>query len=359
MGHTATTPVSHSRSRTRRASPTVELSEALGTLGRRRPRSPTLSPRKTQPSRQSDSMGMRDREGAHTLRGQPVREARVDTTYTDWKGREKPVETAWDPQTPAGRPPCMRPMPRPLHRMTEDEVTFRTPGEPLEPRGTERLPTTEPMDRYVRITGEGGRSYPTGATPRLRFDQTFEETGRREHPLGRGRSPSSQASGSRATEDHLKSLYLQQARLMGVLQAPKVSMPKFEGDPMGYFPFIRAFEENVDKLLDDDGSKLARLTQLCTGKAARAIQCCSMLPPAQGYKKARQLLRTRFGDPFTITELWVERLTEGTPRTNLQEYADDLQNCLECLNALGATGELQSQASLAALIRKLPSHLQT
>ena len=144
-----------------------------------------------------------------------------------------------------------------------------------------------------------------------------------------------------------------------MLQAPKVSMPKFEGDPMGYFAFIRAFEENVDKLLDDDGSKLARLTQLCTGKAARAIQCCSMLPPAEGYRKARQLLRTRFGDPFTITELWVERLTEGPPRTNLQEYADDLQNCLECLNALGATGEVQSQASLAALIRKLPSHLQT
>ena len=357
MSHATVTLVSHSR--TRRASPAVKLSEALGTPGGRRPRSPTLSPRKTQPSRQLDSMGMREQGGTSALREQPARGARVEDEYTDWRGREKPVEPAWDLQTPAGRPPCMRPTPRPLHRTTEDEVTFRMPGEPLDPRGTERLSTTESMDCYVRVAREGDGSHPTGTTPRLRFDQTFEETGRREHPSGRRRSPSSQTSSSWATKDHLESLYLQQARLMGVLQAPKVSMPKFEGDPMGYFTFLRAFEENVDKLLDDDGSRLARLTQLCTRKAARAIQCCSMLPPAQGYKKARQLLRTRFGDPFTITELWVERLTEGPPRTNLQEYADDLQNCLECLNALGATGELQSQASLAALIRKLPSHLQT
>ena len=128
---------------------------------------------------------------------------------------------------------------------------------------------------------------------------------------------------------------------------------------MVYFPFIRAFEENVEKLLDDEGSKLARLMQLCTGKAARALQCCSMLPPAQGYRKARQILKARFGDPFMITEVWVDKLTEGGPCTSLQEYADDLQNCYECLTALGAASELQSQSSLVALVRnKLPPSLQ-
>ena len=358
-GCTAATTVSRSRSRMRRDSPTAERSGILGTPGRRRSGSPALPPKEMQPGRPMISVGTRSHRRADTPKERPAGGMRVGTTPTDWNGREKLIETAWDPQTPAGRPACMRPTPaRPLHQVAEDEVTFRTPGVPLEPRGTERLPTTEPMDRYVRITREGDGSYPAGTTPRLRFNRAFGGTDQHEHPQGRGRLPASQASSSRTTEDHLESLYLHQARLMGVLQAPKVSMPKFEGDLMGYFPFIRAFEENVEKLLDNDGSKLARLTQLCTGKAARAIQCCSMLPPAQGYKKARQLLKTRFGDPFTITEFWVERLTEGPPRANLQEYADDLQNCLECLNALGATGELQSQSSLAALVRKLPPHLQ-
>ena len=56
--------------------------------------------------------------------------------------------------------------------------------------------------------------------------------------------------------------------------------------------------------------------------------------------------------------MWVDKLTEGGPCTNLQEYADDLQNCYECLTALGAASKLQSQSSLVALIRKLPPSLQ-
>ena len=59
-----------------------------------------------------------------------------------------------------------------------------------------------------------------------------------------------------------------------------------------------------------------------------------------------------------ITKLWVEKLIEGGPRTNLQECADNVQNYHECLITLGATGELHSQSSLAALIRKLPASLQ-
>ena len=297
---TAATPVNHDRAR--KASPAVKLSKVLGMPGRGRPRSPTLSPRKTQLGRRPDGVEARERGKTDAFREQSTRETRAGDACAGWRGRERTMEPAWDLQTPAGRPTCMRATPRPIYQTIEDEVTFRTPGEPLNPRGAEHLPTTEPMDRYVRIPKGGDGSHPTEATPRLRFDRDLEETNERERPSQRGHSPSSQASGARATEDHLESLYLQQARLMGVLQAPKVSIHKFEGDPMGYFAFIRAFEENVDKLLDDDGSKLARLTQLCTGKAARAIQCCSMLPPAEGYRKARQLLKTRFGDPFTITE---------------------------------------------------------
>ena len=228
------------------------------------------------------------------------------------------------------------------------------------------------MDRYARVTRLEERNGQAVPTPRVRIDRALEEMQRPGHHEARqpeqdtrdprtlprrDHSHSSQVSSSRMTEDHLETLYLQQSRLLGVLQAPKVNISTFDWDPMGYFPFIRAFEENVEKLLDDEGSKLTRLMQLCTGKAARALQCCSMLPPAQGYQKARQILKARFGDPFTITEVWVNKLIEGGPRTNLQEYADDLQNCYECLTALRATGELQSQSSLVALVRKLPPSL--
>ena len=161
-----------------------------------------------------------------------------------------------------------------------------------------------------------------------------------------------------STQNHLESLYRQQAQLIGVLQAPKVDLPKFSGQPLEYHSFIRAFEENVEKTLDSDSARLARLTQLCAGHAARSIQCCSLLPPEMGYCKARRILKDRFGDNFRIAEMWVERLSEGGVRSDLREYADDLRTCYESLNALGASEELRSQGSLAVLIKKLPTYLQ-
>ena len=61
--------------------------------------------------------------------------------------------------------------------------------------------------------------------------------------------------------------------MMGALQAPKIELMEFHGDPMLYHAFIRSFEENVEKMLLDDGARLARLMHLCKGEAGRAIRC--------------------------------------------------------------------------------------
>ena len=111
---------------------------------------------------------------------------------------------------------------------------------------------------------------------------------------------------------------------------------EFHGDPMQYHAFVRSFEENVEKMLPDSGARLARLMHLCKGEAGRAIRCCNLMDPEQGYARARRQLERRFGDSHTITELWIKKLNEGGPRVNLQEYADELLHCYESLKALGA-----------------------
>ena len=146
--------------------------------------------------------------------------------------------------------------------------------------------------------------------------------------------------------------------MMGALQAPKIELLEFHGDPMSYHSFIRSFEENVEKMLYDDGASLARLIHLCKGKVGRAIKCCNLMDPEQGYARARRLLEQRFGDKHTITELWIKKLNEGGPRVNLQEYADELLDCYESLNALGALQEMDEQRNLLAMITRLPMHLQ-
>ena len=54
--------------------------------------------------------------------------------------------------------------------------------------------------------------------------------------------------------------------LIGVLQVPKVDLPTFKGDPMQYHIFRRAFDDNVERVISDPSSKLARLMQLCMGR---------------------------------------------------------------------------------------------
>ena len=53
-------------------------------------------------------------------------------------------------------------------------------------------------------------------------------------------------------------------------------IPTFSGDPMSYQRFIRAFEDNVERVISDDASRLARLAQQCEGEAARVIECCML-----------------------------------------------------------------------------------
>ena len=159
-------------------------------------------------------------------------------------------------------------------------------------------------------------------------------------------------------DNSLEALYRQQAVMMGALQAPKIELLDFTGDPMQYHAFIRSFEENVEKMLSDDGACLARLIHLCKGEAGRAVRCCSLMDPELGYARARHILEQRFGDKHTITELWIKRLNDGGPRVNLQEYADELLECYESLNALGALQEMNAQRTLLTMITRLPIHLQ-
>ena len=161
----------------------------------------------------------------------------------------------------------------------------------------------------------------------------------------------------RTSDKALEALYCQQTIMMGALQAPKIELLEFHGDPMSYHSFIRSFEENVEKMLPDDEARLARLIHLCKGEAGRAIRC-NLMDSKQGYARARRLLKQRFGDKHTITELWIKKLNEGGPQVNLQEYADELLDCYESLNALGALQEMDAQRNLLAMITRLPMHLQ-
>ena len=155
----------------------------------------------------------------------------------------------------------------------------------------------------------------------------------------------------------------QQRQLINLMQAPKVEIPVFAGDPLKYYVFIRAFEENVEKYVTDSASRLARLIQSCSGRALALLQGCAIMQPEEGYEKARQLLKDRFGSEFVIAQAWINHVTshpaiKANDGPGLQEYADLLRTCMHTLQAMKALAEINTQGSLLLIVTKLPSSIQ-
>ena len=209
-----------------------------------------------------------------------------------------------------------------------------------------RYPSTQEQDTYTETSSmRSARRRPR--SPQYEIPR-HEEMERR---LGPVRETSRTSSTEESIANNLEAL-------IGVLQAPKVDLRTFKGDPMQYHIFMRAFDDNVERVISDPSSKLARLMQLCAGEAARVIQGCTLMRPERGYVRARQLLKDRYGDEFLIAELWGQRLLSTSNRMPLREFADELRAGYESLDALGALDELQTQGNLSEIIRKLPGYLQ-
>lgn len=96
----------------------------------------------------------------------------------------------------------------------------------------------------------------------------------------------------------------------------KIEMPKreflsFDGDPKRYPQFIKSFEINVERQVEKDDEKLSYLMQHCKGAANDAIENCLMLPPEEGYKEAKEILRRNFGQKHTIVRAFIDKVVKG------------------------------------------------
>ena len=73
--------------------------------------------------------------------------------------------------------------------------------------------------------------------------KTFESNAQKDK-IGYFPSPTCKASElpDRTSDKALEALYRQQAIMMGALQAPKIELLEFHGDPMSYHLFIRKLQ---------------------------------------------------------------------------------------------------------------------
>ncbi|KAH9578491.1 hypothetical protein MS3_00000188 [Schistosoma haematobium] len=147
------------------------------------------------------------------------------------------------------------------------------------------------------------------------------------------------------------------------LELPKVELSHFDGQPRGYWRFLKEFETYVESRVKDDGQCLLYLIHYCKGKAKTAIEDCIMLEASSGYRKAKEILKRLFGQAHVIARETLEDLfnavnfdyTDGEQLSNL---AIKMENCAMVLEQMDYTSDLNSLVTLERIVRLLPQPMQ-
>jgi hypothetical protein len=151
--------------------------------------------------------------------------------------------------------------------------------------------------------------------------------------------------------------------LLELISIPRPTMHKFDGNPLEYHTFMNSFESSIGHSRLSDGAKLTRLLDFCIGKAHRVIKQCAS-DPINGYKRAKKILKERFGDNYVISEAYITDLTSGpqikqNEVTNLQDFLDDLRSCVDAFESMGMIEEIDTRVRMVRIVEKLPYQMQT
>ncbi len=89
---------------------------------------------------------------------------------------------------------------------------------------------------------------------------------------------------------------------------PKKEIPVFDGKPLHYIPFIKAFEHCVEEKACSKRDCLYFLEQFTSGQSRELVQSCQHLDPEVGYSLAKKLLKEQFGNEFKIAAAYMEKV---------------------------------------------------
>ena len=144
-------------------------------------------------------------------------------------------------------------------------------------------------------------------------------------------------------------------KIAQLLALPKLEITKFDGDPQQYLYFMSIFEETVEKVAHTDDVKRTHLLQQTTGRAHDAVKSCSFFGGSAGYKKAKQILKERFGSDYLIAEGTIRDLRGHKPAhtaSAIQKLADTA-NAERILKSLNQLSQIDTQCTIIDIVERL------
>ena len=88
------------------------------------------------------------------------------------------------------------------------------------------------------------------------------------------------------------------------------------------------------------------------------------MPSAEGYVRAKQILKTRYGKPHLVARSHVDRLINGVPvKPNdvqgLMNLSLDMEKCQITLTQIGFVSDINNTENLQKIVRRLPVHIRS
>ena len=147
-------------------------------------------------------------------------------------------------------------------------------------------------------------------------------------------------------------------------EMPKREYMTFDGNPLTYSSFIENLKTNAEGTESNPNARRSFLIQLCIGKAKEAISGTVMLPPEEGYNKAKSILHEMFGQTHIIAASHVEKVTKGgiikeNEGEKLMQLARDMENGGMNLKSLGYQADINSRSNISAVVLHLPKYLHS
>ena len=159
-------------------------------------------------------------------------------------------------------------------------------------------------------------------------------------------------------QTELSALIAEQQRISSL---PVQEPPTFSGNYFDYPIFMRAFETIIETRVSADKERLYFLNKYTTGKANDVIKGFVTLSSSDSYKRAKNLLAQRFGDPHRVSNAYKSRLKKWPQigdghSTELQAFSDFLGQCEEAMRSMKFLSDLDSVEVLKQVSSKLPSY---
>ena len=124
---------------------------------------------------------------------------------------------------------------------------------------------------------------------------------------------------------------------------------------------MTTFHEVLSKVVTDPASKLSRLKSQVTGIASESIKMCRMDDGHDGYARAVKILHDRFGSPYIVCNLVIERLKYGLDvhsPVKLRTFSDELANAEITLKNNQMFTEIDTQHNIIEICVRLESSIR-